>query len=101
MGLRPGLSLLVHPLDVGLELSPVDAPDPASTEFDGRKIPRSDERIDLGHADVEIGRNIFEGQESGFDTRSFPRALGAHVSDDNTVTCQIHVSEPVWLRLGA
>ena len=100
MRLRPRLGLLVESLEVGLELRPIYAPNPTAAKLDSRKVSGSNERVDLRHADVQVRRNVLEGQEPGLDPCTFSRALRAHVSDDSTATSQILVSEPVWFRLG-
>lgn len=100
MRLGPRLGLFMESLQVGLELCPIYAPDPSSAKLDGGKVPGPYESVNLGHADVQVRRNVLEGQEPGLDPSTFSRALRAHVSDDSTVSSQILVSEPVWFRLG-
>ena len=41
MCLRPGLSLFVKSLEVGLELRSIYAPNPTAAKLDSRKVPRS------------------------------------------------------------
>lgn len=54
MSLRPFLGLFVQPLDVGLQLGAVHAPNPAATDLYGGQLARADERIDLGYADRQV-----------------------------------------------
>ena len=44
MCLRPGLSLFVKSLEVGLELRPIYTPNPTAAKLDSRKVPGSNER---------------------------------------------------------
>lgn len=54
----PFTRLLVEPLDIRLELLPVDPPHPASADLDRRQLARADEGICLGHADGEVRRDV-------------------------------------------
>ena len=81
-GVRPGpfLGLVVEPLDVSLELLLVDPPLPATPDLDRRKLAGAHERIGLGHAHVEVDRDVFELEETRLDSggrllgRGSPRA---------------------------
>jgi hypothetical protein len=67
VGLRPLVGLVMEPLDVGLELRFVHSPHTAAPDLDGRELAGANEGVDLGHADAEIGRNVFQGQETRLD----------------------------------
>jgi hypothetical protein len=62
----PAAGLLVLAFDEGIELPPVDPPHPAAPYLDRRQVPGADEGIGLRNADVEVRRNVFEGEEPGF-----------------------------------
>lgn len=62
--LRPFVSLLVKPLDIGLELSPIDTPDAASADLDGRQASRPHQGIDLRATDIQKFRDVLEGHEA-------------------------------------
>jgi hypothetical protein len=64
---RPVGRLLVHPLDVGLELEAVDPPYATPAEFDRGKLATADQRIDLGDPDVEDRGHVLQGVEPGLD----------------------------------
>lgn len=66
MLLSEGTRALVKTVDVGIELLSVDPPDTSPTDLDRGQLPRTNERVDLRHADVEIGRDILEGEEPRF-----------------------------------
>ena len=57
----------VEPLDVGIELFAIDAPDPSSAYLHGRQLSRADQRVDLGNADVQIRRHVLECKKSRLD----------------------------------
>lgn len=61
------LRVLVEPVDVRVELRPVDSPDASTTDLDGRKVPGSDQRVDLSDSHVEIRSNVLESKEARFD----------------------------------
>lgn len=69
MSLRPLLRLAVEPVDVFLELLLADPPHAAAPDLDGRQLPRPDQRVDLGDADVEVPSHVLEGEESRLDGR--------------------------------
>ncbi len=56
---------LVKTIDVCIESLSIDPPDPASSDLDGRQLTRPNKRVDLRHADIEIGRYIGEGEKPG------------------------------------
>ena len=64
MSLRPLLGLLVQPLHIGLELPPIDAPDPAAPDLDGWKLSGANQRVHLRDADRQVDRHIVEGQKA-------------------------------------
>jgi hypothetical protein len=74
MQLGPLRGLLVKPIDVGVQLPLVDAPNTTSTELYRRKLPGPNEGIDLRGAHAEIGGDVFESQEAGFDA---PRPIAS------------------------
>ncbi len=76
MRLRPRLGLLVESLEVALELRPICTPNPTAAKLDSRKVSGSNKRVDLRHADVQVRRNVLEGQEPGLDPCTFSRSLG-------------------------
>ena len=80
MFFSPRLSLVVKPLDIGLELLSIDPPHTPAPDLDGRKLPGSDKRVDLRNAHAQIGGDVFERQETGLDlgTRLFGRRLPWH-----------------------
>lgn len=49
---------LVKTIDVCIKSLSIDPPDPASSDLDGRQLTRPNKRVDLRHADIEIGRYI-------------------------------------------
>jgi hypothetical protein len=67
----------VKSLDVGIELFPIDAPDPTPADLDGRELTGSNERIDLRDADVQVRRYVLERQEPGLDPGSRRGRIGA------------------------
>lgn len=80
MLLGPLLRFLVHPLDVGLELVAVDAPDAAASHLDRRELAGADERVSLRNTDGQISRHIFQGEEAGLYRRALTaRDLVAHL----------------------
>lgn len=68
----PLSGLAMEPVDVGLELFDIDAPHAPAPDLDGRKLPGSHDRIDLGDADTEVGGDVFESEEARLD----PGAVG-------------------------
>ena len=94
--LSPRFCLFVKSLDVGLELAAVNAPHPATTELDSRKVTRSYECVDLRDADVQVCRNVLKRQEARFYDRSRTATvigLGrtGHPRNDSTRCCRIPV----------
>lgn len=67
MFLRPALGFLVEPLDVFLELASVDPPHPAAPDLDSGQLARTDQRVDLGDADAQVGGDVIQGEEARFD----------------------------------
>ena len=74
MRLSPRLGFFVEPLDVPIELLAVDPPHPSAPDLDRGELPRPDERVHLRDADAQVGSDIFEREEAGFDLG--PRRLG-------------------------
>src|SRR4029453_8453318 len=64
---RPVGGLLVHALDVGVELEAVHTPDAAPAQLDRRELAAADQRIDLGDPDVEDRGHILQRVEPGLD----------------------------------
>ena len=64
MSFRPLLGLLVQPLHVGLELAPIDTPDPTTPDLDGRKLTGANQRVHLRDADRQVNRHVVEGQKT-------------------------------------
>ncbi len=64
---RPTLGGVVESIDVLLELPASHSPYTPAADLDGRKLAGTDQRIDLCGADVQVGRNILQGQEPGFE----------------------------------
>jgi hypothetical protein len=64
---RPVGRLLVHALDVALELDAVNPPHPASAELDGGQFAAADQRVDLGGPDVEDRGHVLQRVEPGLD----------------------------------
>jgi hypothetical protein len=70
----PLTSLVVEPLDVGLELTLVDTPHASPTDLYRREITATDERVHLLNADAQVDRDVLEGHEAGFKRgRGTPR----------------------------
>ena len=104
MGLGEALRLFVKSIDVRLELFEVHSPDPTAPDLDGRELARPDERVDLRHADVEIGRNVLERQEARLERGSLPgRAVAiwvrSHASHDSTERLRLLASDAVSFGL--
>ena len=74
----PRTRFFVQPLDVRLELVPIDPPHSSAADLDRRQVPRSNERIDLRNADAQVGRDIFEREEAGLDGPSALLVLLGH-----------------------
>jgi hypothetical protein len=64
---RPVGRLLVHALDVPLELQAVHPPDASSTELHRRQLAAADQRIDLSDPDIEDRGHVLERVEPGLD----------------------------------
>lgn len=69
MSAGPLLRLLVELIEVGVELSPIDPPDPPPTDLYRRQFARSNERIDLRNTHAQVGRDVFQGHEARLDGR--------------------------------
>jgi hypothetical protein len=72
MGLGPLLSLVVQPVDVGLELGLVDTPNAAPADLDRGQLARANERVDLRDADAQVGGDVLEREEAWLDGRLVP-----------------------------
>jgi hypothetical protein len=102
VGLGPLLGLLMEPLDIGLELPSIDPPDASAADLDRRKVARSDERIDLGHAHVEVIGDIFERHEPRFGSQARRESSTGvfHLEhENNTRSLQIRDFKPICCRL--
>src|SRR4029453_19397411 len=64
---RPVGGLLVHALDVGVELETVHTPHATPAQLDRRKLAAADQRIDLGDPDIEDRGHILQRVEPGLD----------------------------------
>jgi hypothetical protein len=80
MALSPCSGLLVEALDIGLELGAVDPPHSSAADLDRGKLPGADERVHLSHADVQIGRDVVEREETRLD-RGDASGLSARIHD--------------------
>lgn len=58
MSFSPRLGLLMELVYVNLELVAVDPPDPSPADLDRWQIARTDQGVDLGHAHVEVSRDL-------------------------------------------
>jgi len=67
MFLSPTLRFLVEALQVRVQLIAIDAPYAPAADLDRWKIARANERVHLGHADAEIGRDVLQGQKARFE----------------------------------
>lgn len=67
MILSPLLGFFVEPVDVFLELTTIDSPHAAAPDLDSGELAGTDERVDLGHADAQVGGNSVQGEETRFD----------------------------------
>lgn len=73
---RPLLSLLMETVDVRLELCLVDPPDASAADLDRRELARAHERVDLGNADAEVGRDVLQGEEARLNGGAAPPPPG-------------------------
>jgi hypothetical protein len=64
---RPVGRLLVHALDVGVELEAVHPPDASAAELHGRKLAATHQRVDLRDPHVEDRGHILQRVEPGLD----------------------------------
>src|SRR5215218_6216962 len=64
---RPVGRLLVHTLDVRVELEAVHPPDATPAELDGRELAAAHQRIDLRDPDVEDRGHVLQRVEPGLD----------------------------------
>lgn len=85
MSLRPFLSLLVKALDVGLELRPVDTPHAPPSDLDRRELSGADQGVDLGNADREIRRYVFQSEKARFDLGSAVAGAGVGLGHPATI----------------
>jgi hypothetical protein len=69
VGTSPGFGLFMKPLDVCIQLSPVDPPNAPAPELDSGQLTGSDDGIRLGGAHIEISRDVLECQQSRLDSR--------------------------------
>jgi hypothetical protein len=69
MRLRPPLGFLLESLDVGIEFFPVDAPHAAAPELDPGQLSRTNKRVGLRRAHVEIRSNVLKGEQTRLDGR--------------------------------
>ena len=66
MFLSPILGLCMQSIDIALELSPVDPPNPSATDLHRRQFTGSNECVDLRNAYRQIGGDVFKGQQARF-----------------------------------
>src|SRR6266568_7673311 len=71
---RPLACLLVHSLDVVLELLAVDPPHPAPSELDRRELTTAYQGVDLRDPHIEDRRDVFERIEARLDARRWHTA---------------------------
>jgi hypothetical protein len=64
---RPVGRLLVHALDIGLQLQAVDPPDAPPTELHRRQLTAADQRVDLCRTHVEDRGHVLQRVEPGLD----------------------------------
>lgn len=67
MFLSPILGFLVQSFDIRLELSPIDSPNAPPSDLHGRQLARSNQGVDLRHADTEISGDVFQSEEARFN----------------------------------
>jgi hypothetical protein len=67
MGSSPFPGLLVFALDVVVQLSAVDPPNPSAADLYGGQLAGAHEGISLGHAHAEVCGDVLEGQKAGLD----------------------------------
>ncbi len=96
----PLLGLPMKALDVLLELLAIDSPDTAAADLDCGECSRAHECIGLGNAHVEVGRDLFQGQETWLDLRriGIPRCVCfplPHAPEAST-----EMSRKAWSRPG-
>lgn len=72
----PCLRALVEPVDIGLELLLVDAPDPPATDLYGGELAGPDQRVNLRHAHIQENGHIVQGKEAWLDDRGRPGLSG-------------------------
>lgn len=69
MGHVPAFDRLEHsgvlPLDVLLELGPLDPPNPLGADLDRWQLARLEEGVDLGSADGELVGHVVDREEAG------------------------------------
>jgi len=104
MRLGEVLRLFVKAIDVCLELFEVHSPNPTTPDLDGGEFARPDERVDLGHAYVEIRSDVLERQEArpdrgGLPVRAITIWVRSHVSQDSTERPRLRISEAVSFGL--
>lgn len=75
MSVYPLFGLAPEPVDIGVELAPVDSPDASTADLYPGQLIGPNQRIDLPDADGEVRRNVIEGQKAGLDNR--PRVIGS------------------------
>ena len=100
MILRPLAGFFVEPLDVGLELGLVDAPDPTAADLYRRQFAGADQSVGLGNTDRQVCGNVFERVKARRDgrTRFIARRL-AHGTQSSTEKAQLPGFVSVCSRL--
>jgi len=63
----PLLGFLMKPVDVIVQLTPVDTPHTAAPDLDRRQLAGADQAVDLGDAHSQKCRHLVEGEEALFD----------------------------------
>jgi hypothetical protein len=101
---RPLRCPFVQSIDVGVQLPLIDPPHPPSPELHGRELAGADQRVNLSHADAEVGRDVLEREKARLDPGSPPAAVSvsgarAHNRNDSTDMGRGPVSTAVCVRL--
>lgn len=74
MSVNPLLGFAPEPVHISVELTTINSPDAATADLYPGQLIGADQRVDLTDADREVGRNVIEGKQAGFDNR--PGVLG-------------------------
>lgn len=63
----PLLGFFMEALHIVVQLLTVHPPHAAAADLYRRQLSRTHERVDLGHADTQIGRHVIEGEKARLD----------------------------------